>query len=870
MRIARFLAIPFLLLAATAAHATSYIVVSDDDLISAARDIVVGTVIDSYPRRAANGMIETVTEVLIDERMKGAVEGRTVSVVHWGGRLGDEWLAQSGAPRYALGEKVLLFLDRDDRNQWTTYGLALGSFHFDTDARAAMLLARSGEVFGWTEEGEEHLERPRLERPFLEYVRRVARGEKVAAAYVAPEAVASNSRFDVQPQAAFASGSYTSRFNGFPTFPIRRFASALTVSWRLFGTVATMDMAAAVDFSLPKWNAQSGSIQYTRSDTPATGSTTGTAESRVVANDPNGVVSGSCCSNGSVIATAFQQGNTSPNPFNGETFYPITHSDVVVNDGTSAANLGQGKFNTAVAHEFGHTLGLRHADLGNTGGACAAPLDCCISGCSAVMKASVSTALSALQDWDKNAIKCVYDAVCAESGACTPPSITTHPASKTTNPPATTSLSVVASGTGPFTYQWYVGNSGDTSNAVGTNSATLSGLAPGVTTSYWVRVTGQCGTPVDSNTATLTVPACTPATVTNQTSNRAIEAGSSTQLTVTATGTAPLVYQWYIGSPTDTSHPTGTNNRAITVSPLVTTTYWAQVTGSCGSPSDSGGITVTVDPCPVVTVGLPTATPSGTNVILDVNATSVGQTLSYAWFRGNTPGVGGAAVGNTKSITVAVTEVASYWVRVTNGCNGRAVSELITVAPCVLPSIATQPADQVIVTGTATNISLALNGDGAGTTVTWYRGTAPDKSAPIGGGTSVSTGPLTATTSFWAAVRNSCGELPTRTAIITVTDEPVCSLPSLTASPLSQQIQANTSVSLLVAVLGEALQYQWYEGPKGDTSKPVGTNQATFVSDKLLRATSFWVRVSNACGSLDSEAAVITIKPGRRRAVGHS
>jgi hypothetical protein len=35
--------------------------------------------------------------------------------VQWGGQLGDEWMVESGAPSFAKGERVLLFLRRVGR-----------------------------------------------------------------------------------------------------------------------------------------------------------------------------------------------------------------------------------------------------------------------------------------------------------------------------------------------------------------------------------------------------------------------------------------------------------------------------------------------------------------------------------------------------------------------------------------------------------------------------------------------------------------------------------------------------------------------------------------------------------------------------------
>ena len=66
-------------------------------------------------------------------------------------------------------------------------------------------------------------------------------------------------------------------------------------------------------------------------------------------------------------------------------------------------------------------------------------------------------------------------------------------------------LTVDATGTGPFSYQWYQGASGDTSNPVnGATSASFTTPALTSTTSYWVRISNGTG-PVNSNTATLIV-----------------------------------------------------------------------------------------------------------------------------------------------------------------------------------------------------------------------------------------------------------------------------------------------------------------------------------------------------------------------------
>ena len=96
--------------------------------------------------------------------------------------------------------------------------------------------------------------------------------------------------------------------------------------------------------------------------------------------------------------------------------------------------------------------------------------------------------------------------------ASMPPTITTQPASQTINSGQTATLSVGATGTAPLSYQWYRGAVSDTTNPVGTNSASFTTPALTTTTSYWVRVSNTYGH-ADSSTATITVPSAAPANV---------------------------------------------------------------------------------------------------------------------------------------------------------------------------------------------------------------------------------------------------------------------------------------------------------------------------------------------------------------------
>lgn len=84
------------------------------------------------------------------------------------------------------------------------------------------------------------------------------------------------------------------------------------------------------------------------------------------------------------------------------------------------------------------------------------------------------------------------------------PAITRQPADVTIATGYTATLSLEATGFPVPAVQWYVGNTGDTSNPVGSNSSSFTTPALTVTTAYWARVSNVGGS-VDSRTVTVNV-----------------------------------------------------------------------------------------------------------------------------------------------------------------------------------------------------------------------------------------------------------------------------------------------------------------------------------------------------------------------------
>ncbi len=85
--------------------------------------------------------------------------------------------------------------------------------------------------------------------------------------------------------------------------------------------------------------------------------------------------------------------------------------------------------------------------------------------------------------------------------------------------------------------------------------------------------------------------------------------------------------------------------------------------------------------------------------------------------------------------------------------------------------------------------------------------------------------------------------------------------PVITTDPQSQTIFSGQTADLSVVATGNLLTYKWYEGISGDTSTPVGTDSPNFTTLALSADTSYWVRVSNLAGSVDSATATVTVLP---------
>src|SRR5439155_9921724 len=145
-------------------------------------------------------------------------------------------------------------------------------------------------------------------------------------------------------------------------------------------------------------------------------------------------------------------------------------------------------------------------------------------------------------------------------------------------------FSTVASGTGPFTYQWSLDGS-----VTGSNAANLSVNTAAVTIgehAVQVIVSGQCGSV--TNSATLTINAGVTATSPD---DATVCQGSNATFSTVASGTGPFTYQWSLDGSV-----TGSNGASLSVNSSALTigdhTVRLIVSGQCGSVTNTAMLKV--------------------------------------------------------------------------------------------------------------------------------------------------------------------------------------------------------------------------------------------------------------------------------------
>ena len=254
---------------------------------------------------------------------------------------------------------------------------------------------------------------------------------------------------------------------------------------------------------------------------------------------------------------------------------------------------------------------------------------------------------------------------------------------------------------------------------------------------------------------------------------------------------------------------------------------------------------------------------SGQTKTLSVTVTG-DSPRTFQWYEGMSGDTTTPVGTNSQSfVTPPITSTKNYWVKVTNGCAPAANSPTITitVAACDAPTITSEPQSRRIDPNTSTTLAVSATGTGP-LTYRWYRANAVgDTSQQVATTPSFTTPNLTTTTSYWARVSNSCGE--DDTALITVTVSPVCVGATIANQSPNLTVQQGEGATISVTAAGDApFTYQWYQGEAPVETQPIaGATGPAYAAGPFNDPGTykFWAKVTNACGSANSNTISISL-----------
>ena len=414
---------------------------------------------------------------------------------------------------------------------------------------------------------------------------------------------------------------------------------------------------------------------------------------------------------------------------------------------------------------------------------------------------------------------------------------------------------------GYFYYQWQRQAAGTSTWTDITNGGAYSGATTAAFRvvnaalmngdKFRCQVTDTAGTST-SNAATLT--SGTVPSITGQPSSVSASAGQTVSFTVTATGTAPLAYQWYLyGTPVS-----GGTSATLTLTNVQSTdagAYTVHVTNAFGlAGSNVGSLTVSSS-APVISQQPQSISPTvGQNVSLSVTATG-SNPLTYQWRKGGSP-IGGATGTSLAFPSISLSDAGSYDVVVSNS-SGSAISSSVTVtvnSGNTPPSFTTQPTGLSVTAGSPATFIAAANGSPT-PTYQWKKG-----GITISGATSstysISTTSLSDAGNYTVVATNVAGSATSATATLLV--NPAAVAPSITAGPADTTATAGTPASFSVSASGTGpLSYQWTKN--GNALSGANASTYSIASAQMSDAGNYAVTVSNIAGYVQSSSAALTV-----------
>jgi hypothetical protein len=229
--------------------------------------------------------------------------------------------------------------------------------------------------------------------------------------------------------------------------------------------------------------------------------------------------------------------------------------------------------------------------------------------------------------------------------------------SQTVNVGQPATFTAVTTGSGPFTYQWYldgkpVGGATSSNYLIAQTTSTMNGFV------YTVTATNAAGT-ASSQQCTLTLN--TPPTITSPPGNQTVYVGQSGSFSVVAAGTSPLSYQWYLNGTAISGATSSSYSTPTTTTIGDNFSYTVKVSNSVGSVTSSAAILTVLPLVPTLVFAAIPAESYG-NPPFTVSASSASSgTVTYTLVSGpvTVSSTGTVVITGTGSVVIEASQVAS-------------------------------------------------------------------------------------------------------------------------------------------------------------------------------------------------------------------
>ena len=441
------------------------------------------------------------------------------------------------------------------------------------------------------------------------------------------------------------------------------------------------------------------------------------------------------------------------------------------------------------------------------------------------------------------------------SSVVSPPTITSQPVSQSLTAGGTAKFSVTAGGSAPLTYQWLkngvaLTNGGNITGAT-SNTLSLASVSASDAANYSVTITNTAGS-IASSTASLTV--LSPPVILTQPANASVLAGGNVSFSVTASGTAPLAYQWLkngvaLANGGNITGATSTTLSLANVSASDTANYSVTITNSVGKVT-SGNAALTLQTIQITITSQPASATvaQGNPFSLSVTASSTAA-LNYQWQK-NGLNISGANSNLLTFAAVSTNDAGNYFVIITNSASS-ITSSIASLTVLVPPAILNQPASMSVKAGTNAMFSVTASGS-APLAFQWLKngGNISGANAATLTLTNVSAAD---TASYSAKVTNSVGSITSSTASLTVLVPP-----AILTQPASATVMVGANVAFSVTASGTApLTYQWLKNGGNISGATAAT--LTLANVSAADAASYSVVVTNSAGKVTSGNAVLAV-----------